>query len=74
MNPAAALSRHELNRARSQDAFLARKLAVDALLARLAAAADNHFGADPDGILWCEAGSLGRVEELLEEAVRFIGA
>ncbi len=62
------------NQARSLEAFLARKAAVDALLARLAAASDEHFGAHPDAHLWAEAGSLARVEELLAEAAAFIGA
>ncbi len=62
------------NQARSLAAFLARKAVVDALVARLAAASEDHYGADPEGMLWAAEGSLGRVEELLREAVEFIGA
>lgn len=62
------------NQARSLDAFLARRAAVEALLARLSTASADHFGADPERVLWAEAGSLARVEELLAEAAAFIGA
>lgn len=47
--------------------FMRRKAAVDALLARLAAASEDHFGADPEGYLWGQAGSLGHAEEVLTD-------
>lgn len=62
------------SQAQSLDAFLTTKARVDALLARLSAASDNHFGADPEAHLWGAAGSLARVEELLREAADFIQA
>lgn len=62
------------NQEASVAAFMARKARVDALLARLAAASADHFGADPETVLWGADGSLGRVEELLTEAAAFIGA
>jgi hypothetical protein len=60
------------NQARSLHEFTRRKAAVDALLARLQAASDEHFGADPDDVLWCHAASLGHVESLLRQAADFI--
>lgn len=65
----AARSRRE-----SQEAFLARKAAVDAILARLTAASADHFGADAEGYLWGEAGSLSEVEKLLQQAADLMGA
>lgn len=59
---------------RSLDAFLATKARMDALLARLGDASENHFGADPEAHLWGAAASLARVEELLREAADFIQA
>jgi hypothetical protein len=59
---------------RSLATFLARKAKVDELLARLQRASDDHFGADPDRVLWGEAGSLAEVEQYLQHAVDFIGA
>ncbi len=74
MHQAPTLPTASRNQARSLDAFMARHAAVAALLERLATASAEHFGADPERVLWAEAGSLARVEELLDEAVRFIGA
>ncbi|WP_169711941.1 hypothetical protein [Erythrobacter tepidarius] len=34
------------------DAFIARKAEIDAMLARLAALSDEHFGYAPDEINW----------------------
>ena len=62
------------NQERSLAAFMARKAKVDELLARLQRASEDHFGADPDRVLWCEAGSLAEVEQYLQHAVDFIGA
>lgn len=54
------------NQQRSLAAFLDRKAKVDEPLARLQRASEDHFQADPDRVLWCEAGFL--------HAVEFIGA
>jgi hypothetical protein len=43
------------NQQRSLAAFLAKKAEFDALLAELQQASDDHFGADPEAVLWCEA-------------------
>ena len=70
----ARASRARANQERSLEAFLDRKARVDALLARLTAASDDHFGTDPEQVLWAADCALGRVEELLREAADFIGA
>jgi hypothetical protein len=59
---------------RSLAAFMTRKAKVDELLARLVRASEDHFGADPERVLWGEAGSLAEVERHLQHAVDFIGA
>ena len=46
------------NQERSLAAFLAKKAEFDALLAELQQASDEHFGADPDAVLWGEAAWL----------------
>ena len=43
------------NQERSLTAFLAKKAEFDALLAELRRASDDHFGADPEAVLWGEA-------------------
>jgi hypothetical protein len=43
------------NQERSLAAFLAKKAEFDALLAELQQASADHFGADPEAVLWCEA-------------------
>jgi hypothetical protein len=43
------------NQERSLAAFLAKKAEFDALLAELQQASEDHFGADPEVVLWCEA-------------------
>lgn len=47
-------------------AFIARKAEIDAMLARLAQASDDHFGADPDAITWGDVGTLGSYAEQLK--------
>jgi len=46
------------NQENSLAAFLAKKAEFDALLAELTQASDDHFGADPDTVLWGEAAWL----------------
>jgi hypothetical protein len=74
MSQTDTLTRATRNQQRSLDAFMARHAAVAALLERLTSASADHFGADPERVLWAEASSLARVEELLAEAAAFIGA
>lgn len=56
--------------ARSNDAalsaFLAKKAEIDAMLTRLQALSDDHFGAEPDRVTWGEVGTLGHYAELLK--------
>jgi len=39
-------------------AFLAKKAELDAPLAELAKASEDHFGANPEAVLWAEAAWL----------------
>ncbi len=54
-------------------AFVAGKTEIDALLARVAAASDDHFGTNPERVTWGDAGSLGFVTERLKEITEFLG-
>ena len=49
----------QINRQRSHDAFLARKAEFDRLLADLQRMSEDHFGADPEAVVWDHAGTLG---------------
>jgi hypothetical protein len=46
------------NQERSLAAFLKHKADFDALLAELQQASDDHFGADPEAVVWGEAAWL----------------
>lgn len=52
------MSRREANQQRSLEAFLAKKAEFDAPLAELQQASDDHFGADPEAVLWGETAWL----------------
>ena len=54
------------------DAFIARKREIDAMLQRLAAFSDDHFGVAPDEVNWGHVGNLGYVTERLREASNFL--
>jgi hypothetical protein len=47
-------------------AFVARKTEIDAMLSRLQALSDDHFGVAPDEVTWGDVGSLGHHAELLK--------
>lgn len=47
------------------DAFIARKAEIDAMLERLKALSDEHFGYSPDDINWGHVGTLAHYAELL---------
>ncbi len=49
------------------NAFLTAKFEIDAMLARLAALSDDHFGTCPDEINWGDVGTLNRYAELLRQ-------
>ena len=55
------------NQERSLAAFLAKKAEFDALLAELQQASDEHFGADPETVLWGETAWLTDVNVKLKE-------
>jgi len=56
---------------RNQDAalqkFLARKVEIDTMLARLQALSDDHFNFDPEAVNWGSVGTLERYSELLRQ-------
>jgi len=60
-------SRTARNRENSLTAFLARKAEFDALLAELAQASEDHFGADPETVLWGEAAWLSDATAKLKD-------
>jgi hypothetical protein len=47
-------------------AFVAGKAEIDAMLSRLQALSDDHFGVAPDEVTWGHVGSLGHHAELLK--------
>jgi O-methyltransferase involved in polyketide biosynthesis len=48
------MTKQTANQQRSLEAFMAKKAEFDALLAELTWASEEHFGADPEGVLWGE--------------------
>ena len=53
-------------------AFIARKAEIDAMLERLAAFSDEHFGVAPEDVHWGHVGDLGHVIERLRQASDFL--
>ena len=51
---------------RSLAAFVAKKAEIDAMLQRLQALSDDHFGAAPEEVTWGDVGSLEHYAELLK--------
>lgn len=49
------------------DAFIAAKIEIDVLLARLLAHSADHFGYDPDEVNWGHVGTLKHYLEKLRE-------
>ena len=47
-------------------AFVSKKAEIDAMLTRLQALSDDHFGYSPDEITWGHVGSLEHYAELLK--------
>ena len=62
-----SVSKREANQERSLEAFLAKKAEFDALLAELQQASDDHFGADPEAVLWGETAWLADATAKLKE-------
>lgn len=52
-------------------AFIAKKAEIDAMLARLQAFSDDHFGADPERLNWGHVGSLEYQANLLKQISDF---
>lgn len=52
-------------------AFIAKKAEIDAMLARLQALSDDHFGADPGQVNWGHVGSLEYQAHLLKQISDF---
>ena len=48
------------------DTFIARKAEIDAMLDRLKALSDEHFGYSPEEINWGHAGTLAHYAEVLK--------
>ena len=46
--------------------FVVRKTEIDAMLARLTALSDDHFGVDPEEVTWGDVGTLGHHADLLK--------
>jgi hypothetical protein len=55
------------NQERSLAAFLKHKAEFDALLAELQQASDEHFGADPEAVVWGEAAWLADATAKLKD-------
>ncbi len=49
------------------NAFITAKFEIDAMLARLAALSDDHFGTCPDEINWGDVGTLNHYASLLRQ-------
>ena len=47
-------------------AFVAKKAEIDAMLARLQALSEDHFGYSPDEITWSHVGTLEHYADLLK--------
>lgn len=50
-------------------AFMARKAEIDAMLSRLKAMSGDHFDISPDAVDWGHVGDLGRIADLLRQAI-----
>ena len=61
------MTKREANQQRSLAAFFAKKAEFDALLAELQQASDDHFGADPEAVLWGETAWLADATAKLKE-------
>ena len=48
------------------DAYIAKKIEIDTMLARLTALSDDHFNVGPDEVDWGHVGILAYYAELLK--------
>ena len=54
------------NQEKALAAFVARKTEIDAMLSRLTALSDDHFGVGPEEVTWGDVGTLGHHADLLK--------
>jgi hypothetical protein len=47
-------------------AFVSKKAEIDAMLTRLQALSDDHFGCAPDDLTWAHVGTLEHYADLLK--------
>ena len=61
-------SQSQIAKSKSQAlaAFVSKKAEIDAMLTRLQALSDDHFGYAPDDVTWSHAGTLEHYAELLK--------
>jgi hypothetical protein len=59
--------RRPANRQDALAAFLAHKAEIDAMLERLSALSDDHFGYSPESITWAHVGTLAHHAERLKQ-------
>ncbi|MGR3420633.1 MAG: hypothetical protein ACU0DD_06370 [Paracoccus sp. (in: a-proteobacteria)] len=52
-------------------AFITKKMEIDAMLSRLQAFSDDHFGSDPERVSWAHVGSLEYQAHLLKQIGEF---
>ena len=55
------------NQQKSLEAFLQQKARFDAMVAELREMSADHFGADPEAVLWCETAWLTDATAKLKE-------
>lgn len=63
---ATGMTRRKIDNSEAINAFIARKLEIDAMLERLAAHSADHFQFGYDEIHWGHVGTLGHYAELLK--------
>jgi hypothetical protein len=61
------MTRRATDNAKALDAFLAAKVEIDAMLARLTTLSADHFEANPDEINWGHVGTLNHYASLLRQ-------
>ena len=48
------------------DAYIAKEIEIDTMLARLKALSDEHFNVAPDAVTWGDVGTLAHYAKLLK--------
>ena len=60
-------TRRTTDNSKAMTDFLAAKIEIDAMLERLKALSDEHFGTHPDEINWGDVGTLNHYASLLRQ-------